>query len=421
MDLLLPIIIVILLVVLAVLFLVQRRQRTNNEVLPPPEFGQQTDYTNPDLKAPESFADRVRNAPLAIKLLVPLALLALLIVGGVLYATLQPVGGSANLLPTAAAGEISAVNARLSNATTVLIQAATNLPSGTAVQAQLLEDGQPFAWNTPESAVGKVADGQIQIGLLKRPDSPTPNRAKAYTVALNASGAQAAAVPLSIPQLYASEFFANVAEQPTSAPTNAPTVGATAKPPAVPATQTPLPTATVTFTATVANGGNLRELPNRTGKVLDQNNAFETVIILQKTADGAWYQVTNPRGVTGWFSASLLTVSPDVAAKVAVEGSAPPPVVAVGGTAVATTPTVTVVPGAFTGVVHNGGNLRKAPNLSGDVLDQNNAGEIVTLLAKNGDGTWYRLTNPRGVTGWFSATLLTIQPSVAAKVKTEQP
>jgi hypothetical protein len=71
------------------------------------------------------------------------------------------------------------------------------------------------------------------------------------------------------------------------------------------------------LTATVFNGGNVRERPV-TGKVLDQINAAETVDLLAKTSDGGWYQITNLRGATGWVSVTLLTIDPDVARQVPV-------------------------------------------------------------------------------------------------------
>src|SRR5262249_20177979 len=42
--------------------------------------------------------------------------------------------------------------------------------------------------------------------------------------------------------------------------------------------------------------------------------------------------------------------------------------------------------------------------------------ETVQLLGKNQAGTWYLITDIRGVTGWVSVTLLTIDPNVRAAV-----
>lgn len=427
MDLLLPIIIV-LVIVLVVLFFLQRRQRANSDVLPPPELGQPIDYTNPELQEPETLADRIRNAPLGVKLLVPLGLVALLILGGVAYSALQPLAGSGQVKPTPEPVTLTQASATLSNPSRILAQATTNLPDNTNVQATLLEDGKAFEWYAPESAEGQVSNGRVRISLNKRANAPTPSQGKTYTVVLNASGPDGTTLSsepaqLTVPQLYREEFFSGaVAAAPTAAATSAPkpTAAATPKPSptAAPSAPTPTPKATATFTATVANGGNVRREPNRQGEVLDQNNANEVVTLLQKSQDGAWYQMTNPRGTTGWFSASLLQVDPKVAAQVPVEGSVPaepPPAATTQATAQATTAAT-----GLTGLVWNGGNLRKLPNFTAEVIDQNNANETVTLVAKTADGRWYKVTNPRGNTGWFSASLLRIQPDVAKRVPVGQ-
>jgi hypothetical protein len=76
--------------------------------------------------------------------------------------------------------------------------------------------------------------------------------------------------------------------------------------------------ASAELSATVFNGGNVREQPSTTGRVLDQINARERVALLEKSADGRWYRISNPRGVSGWVSVTLLTIDPNVARKVPV-------------------------------------------------------------------------------------------------------
>src|SRR5689334_11830633 len=76
------------------------------------------------------------------------------------------------------------------------------------------------------------------------------------------------------------------------------------------ATPTPKPG----LAATVANGGNVREAPIN-GRPLDQVNAGETIKLLAKTQDAAWFKVTYARNgatITGWVSRTLLTIDPAV-------------------------------------------------------------------------------------------------------------
>jgi len=80
----------------------------------------------------------------------------------------------------------------------------------------------------------------------------------------------------------------------------------------------PTPAPNTGLTATVFNGGNLRDQPSLNSKVLDQINAGEQVQLLAKTSNGAWYQITNIRNKTGWVSRTLLTIAPDVIEQVPV-------------------------------------------------------------------------------------------------------
>ncbi len=116
---------------------------------------------------------------------------------------------------------------------------------------------------------------------------------------------------------------ATVPPQTTTAPTTPPPTGEPTTPPVTspapttgPPGTTPAPTSTG-LTASVFNGGNVRQTPGGE-PVLDQINANETVQLLQKTADGTWYQIRNEREIVGWVYHTLLTIAPDVAAKVPV-------------------------------------------------------------------------------------------------------
>jgi len=72
----------------------------------------------------------------------------------------------------------------------------------------------------------------------------------------------------------------------------------------------------------VFNNGNVRETPI-TGRFVDQINTGETVQLLEKTADGAWYKVTTIRGITGWVRTMLLIVNPDLVQQVPVAPNTP--------------------------------------------------------------------------------------------------
>jgi Bacterial SH3 domain len=74
------------------------------------------------------------------------------------------------------------------------------------------------------------------------------------------------------------------------------------------------PTPKSGLTATVANGGNVREAPVN-GRPLDQVNAGEVVQLLEKNQDAGWFKITymrNGAAITGWVSRTLLTIDPAV-------------------------------------------------------------------------------------------------------------
>lgn len=68
------------------------------------------------------------------------------------------------------------------------------------------------------------------------------------------------------------------------------------------------------LTASVSNGGNVREQPI-SGQPIDQVQSGETVQLIGKTQDASWFRVTYTRDgktITGWISRSLLTIDPNV-------------------------------------------------------------------------------------------------------------
>ena len=189
------------------------------------------------------------------------------------------------------------------------------------------------------------------------------------------------------------------------------------------AAQLPVATPTDLRTASVFNGGNVRTSPSLRGLVIDQVYAGESVFLLARNADSTWLKIINERQMTGWVSRTLLTIAPDDLRRLPVSNeTVPTPLPAtVAALPPPPTPGATVPPATgLTAIVFNGGNVRAAPNLQGQVLDQINARETVQLLSKTPDGNWYRITNVRGVTGWVNRTLLTVDPDVARRVPVGQ-
>jgi hypothetical protein len=408
-----PIVIAVVVLVLLILIaipVVLRRRRAAVEVLPPPELGQAVDYTSMPYEEPTTLGERLSQAPLGVKLLLGLVPLAIIIAGVVLWYTFFNQPGDIGNTPLPPPREITNVTATLAGPTRIVVEADTNLPDGAEVTATMKQGDQDFAWFSPDSAKGQAAGGKINLVVERTRTAPTPKRDQEQTIILNASAngqtINSQPAKLIIPAIHAREFFQEVAAAPTVAPTVAPTAAAAAPTAAATPTEAPTvaPTAVPELTATVFNGGNIRRQPKVTNvksDVLGQLHAGEIVTLLERSEDSAWYRVKAPEA-EGWVSATLLTVDPAIAKQVAVTGQAP---------AAQTPPPAT----GLTAKVFNGGNVRERP-VTGKVLDQINANETVQLLEKTSDGAWYRITNIRNVSGWVSATLLTIDPATAKKV-----
>lgn len=406
-------VVLVLLVLIAIPVLVRRRRAGQDAVLPPPELSQQVDYTSLPYEEPKTLGERLRDAPAAVKLLLGIVPLALIIAAFVVWQAFFTTPNPAQNIPPPPAPEITDVTATLASANRIVVDAATNLPDGTQVTAALRQGAEDFAWFNPESAQTQAAGGQIRVVLERARDSQQPSRDQEYTVVLRASAnnqsVETEPAKLTIPSIYVKDFYRDqVAAAPTEAPTAAPTAAAPTAAPAAPTAAPAEPTAAAELKAGVFNGGNIRRVPevtNSAADILGQLEAGQEVVLLERTAAGDWYRVKAP-AAEGWVSASLLTVDPAVAEQVPLEGQGAP----AGGS-------------TLTASVFNGGNVRKVPRVTddpGDVLDQINAGEPVTLLGKNASGEWYKITNARGVTGWVSATLLTIEDAVAEQVPETQ-
>jgi flagellar FliL protein len=402
----LAIVVVVLLILIAIPVLVRRRRASQEDVLPPPELGQAVDYTSLPYEEPTSMGDRLREAPIGVKLLLALVPIAVIVAGVVLWLTFfNNPGTSTAVVPTPTPPPtITNIQAILTSSSRIAVEAETTLPDNTIVTAVMKDGDQDFPWFSKDRASAEASGGRISITLERAKDAPAPKRGQEQTITLIATdGSQVISsdpAKVSITPLYSADFYHDaVAAQPTAAPTAAPTTTPTTAPPEPTALAEPTATSTATLTATVFNGGNIRKQPqvsNNNADVLGQLHAGEVVSLLERSNDSAWYRVKAPEA-EGWVSATLLTIDPDMAKQVPT--SAPPET-------------------GLSATVFNGGNVRARP-VTGKPLDQINAGETVQLLAKTSDSGWYQISYARDgkpITGWVSVTLLTIDPAVAKQV-----
>jgi flagellar FliL protein len=496
-----------ILIVAIALILARRRRAARQDELPLPDIGGiggTIDYTSLPEEEPRTLGERFRAAPPAVKALIILAPVVLIGVIVVLALTFTPVDSGTPSTPPPPPPRLAIERAEVVGRGKIVVVVKTeNLPSGATVTAILREGDQEFSWFNPETALAQPdpLSGEAQVVLDRRSDAPTPRQGETYTVIAIARGAngeiaRSDPAPLDVLQPFFNDFYV-LAVEPTPAPAATPT--ATLSPvtpesaPTVVATQELTGTATIAGnirrapnreadvvgrlslgevvtlsersidgewyristsaglsgwvsrtllivdqdlaaqlpvatpdnlpTAAVFNGGNVRTSPNLRGLVIDQVNAGESVTLLARNTDSTWVKIINERQITGWVSRTLLTITPNDLRSLPVSNeTVPTPLPAtVAALPPPPTPNATVPPvTGLTAIVFNGGNVRAAPNLQAQVLDQVNARETVQLLSKTPDGNWYRITNIRGVTGWVNRTLLTVDPDVARRVPVGQ-
>lgn len=379
------IVLALVLVALIVVILRRRRASKNANTLAPPDLGQPIDYTSITVEEPVSLADRFRSASPVVKgllVLAPLILIGALIALAMSFSNPGPTASNATPQP---AYMIEIARAEVAGNGKIVVVGTTNLPRSSTIVATMKQGDQEFVWFNPDTASTQVVDGKISLTLDRSSAASVPDPNQTYTIGLSASidGKQISSgeTPLTVLTPYRKDFYQVAEVVPTKvAPTAAPTNVA--------------PTATPKLTAVAIGGGKVRQEPSVQGAELGQVTKGETLTLLERTQDGAWYRVSSKAG-EGWVSSTLLEVAPDVAASVPTSQTA----------------------AALTTTVFNGGNVRPGPGTSfNPPLDQINAGETVQLLAKSDDGTWFQIKNIRGVTGWVNRTLLNLSVELIREV-----
>jgi Bacterial SH3 domain len=158
--------------------------------------------------------------------------------------------------------------------------------------------------------------------------------------------------------------------------------------------------------------------PRRGGPLRTLINIILTVVLLALLSGGAVF-LLNVRAerfaqAVATATSAAATALPLRTAAAQADLNATATVIAARAATAVAKPT----PAPLTASVANGGNVREAP-INGRPVDQVRAGEIVQLLEKNQDSSWFKVTyarNGQSITGWISRTLLTIAPEVEQQV-----
>ncbi len=362
------------------------------------DSGSSIDYTSiPIDEEPKSWRERFTNLSLAGKIL--LAVIPLLIIAAVVVMALAlspddpPPPPPATPIPVAMT-ITKADLIRIDPQQTIAIEVEiSGIADGTEARVELIEADQPLAWFELESAVATVRQNSVEFSLQRSNDAPTPNCDETQTavVTITANGEDLVdELAVTIPSIYKSAYCGSTTAQADTPVPDEPKPTPTAEAP------TPEPTASATpesapgIPVTVGNGGRVRRLPIVvSGNEVTLIDPGDTVEVLEKTPNEEWFRIRTPDGQEGWSSGSLLNLDPET---------------------IAQTPVATIV------TVFVAGSIHELPNEESPVLGPVNVNEIVVLLEKTADSTWYKITDIRDVTGWVRADLLGIPDNVDTQV-----
>lgn len=428
---------------LGVLMVFLQRQRAEGGI--PTDFDQVHDYTAAATEEGGNWQAKLLALPLPAKIAmggVPL----LLILGTVAAVTLNPNKPPPTPTPPTKKYTLTITKADLvsSEPQTINILADTDLPEGISVTAKLLDEEQkPFPWPKRETTLTEVVKSKITLRLLKDPKGLGATKGMTYTVLLEAKALVTnthtlkvnetlvtATHTLNVPKLFVEAFFTEAKKVILKAtPHISPTAIASTKvltptPEFSPTTEVAMnPTATTTptvtpatratgLTATIFNGGNVRNQPVLGNNVAYLINPNEEVTLLQKTANGLWYKIKNTQGQEGWIHNTLLVFDRRLADQVPIEGAA--------SASSISAPSKPASPSAtgLSAIVFNGGRIRSQPDSSNDknVVGGINAGDTVEIFQKTLKSDWYRIKNQKGEEGWVHKSLLAIDPSLVTKI-----
>lgn len=149
--------------------------------------------------------------------------------------------------------------------------------------------------------------------------------------------------------------------------------------------------------------GNLRKGPGTEFEVGGNVAANTPLTLFGRNDIGDWVQVRLPDRTGGWMSTSLLAINVPVAS-IPVPANVPAVAIATKPPA-PPSPTATAIP--LGPIVRQGANLRAGPGTNYQVIGQATKSQLLQIVGKNSDGSWYKLAND----AWIAASLVANAPS----------
>ncbi len=146
---------------------------------------------------------------------------------------------------------------------------------------------------------------------------------------------------------------------------------------------------------------NLRTAPTTSARSLGQISRGQVYRVLGKNADGSWFLLRLPSGVTGWVTGQWLFVTDEARVPVVDNSTSVP---------AANTNSNVVTSGAVTGVVTASFlNVRTLPDpVEGVDVGTIAQGQVYNVVGRDATTNWFQIQLADGNTGWVSSAYLRV-------------
>jgi len=286
----------------------------------------------------------------------------------------------------------------------------------------------------PSTVTLTLADGAADSATATLPVSVTVGPAPAAAVVITLLTPPSPPVTETLPLTETATITPGGAVSPTTDATITTTVTA----PLTTTTDvtTPALSELVAITGTVTVTANLRSGPDTTFEAPGTTTAGQVVAVVARNADGTWYLLDNGLWIAAFLvegieGQQLPVATDELVTNLRTQSAVTTPVTAttpitttpVTPTPVPTTATVTPTTGSLILVptptaaaqpaqppsVTVDANLRSGPDTTFPIIGGTVTGQIINIVARNAEGSWFLLDNG----GWVSANLVANPPALA--------
>ncbi len=167
-------------------------------------------------------------------------------------------------------------------------------------------------------------------------------------------------------------------------------------------------------------GLHLRTAPNTNSNIIDTLEPGAALTIIGRTANNAWFWVTDDSGRLGWVAAAYVNYFGDLAA-VPVTNTDDAPASAAPQPPPESAPAPQASGSAGSVAAGFSVNFRAGPSMDAEVITVLRGGTPLTIINTDPSGTWYNALTADGVSGWLAAAYVQTGQPVAPAPEAAPP